>query len=119
MGLILQTKKIYRDIKDIDLVLEDSLKSYQINYLINNGYEYMNTDFDKCLFSKNGVTIELLLNKTYNHHFFGDCGENKLINYENNFINVLSAYRICQAKEMLYSNRSKDLDDKEFYIKLV
>jgi hypothetical protein len=118
LALILQSKKIYRKIKDIDIVLNEPLRQFEIEALLNENFNYVLTDYDKIIFNKNDISIEFHV-KTYHSNNVFDNSDFRLLSYENNQVNVINISQILRHKKLTYSNRQKDIDDELFYSKFV
>jgi hypothetical protein len=116
IGLILNTNKIYRSIKDVDFIVREPLYHEQLSFFLKNGFEYRDTTFNTFMLIKNFVTIEFhskylrLSNVIIN---------SKKIQYNTHFINVISIEDIFSAKKLQGKLRQKDLEDIEFYSQFV
>ena len=118
LALILQSKKIYRKIKDIDIVLNEPLRQSEIEGLLNENFRYVLTDYDKIIFNKNDISIEFHVKTHHSNNVF-DNSDSKLLSYENNQVSVINISQILRHKKLSYIDRQKDIDDELFYSKFV
>jgi diphthamide synthase (EF-2-diphthine--ammonia ligase) len=116
IGLILNTNKIYRYIKDIDFIILEPLYSEQLSHFLKKGFEFRSVNFNTISLVKNFVLIEFHSKYIRLHDVIQNC---KKINYNNYFLNILSIEDIFNAKKIQGPIRQKDLDDIEFFSKFV
>lgn len=112
IGLILNTNKIYRYIKDIDFIILEPLYREQLSHFLKKGFEFRNVNFNTISLFKNSILVEFHSKYIRLHDVIQNC---KKISYQNYFINVLSVEDIFLAKKIQGVIRKKDIDDIEFF----
>jgi hypothetical protein len=87
IGLIFNTNKIYRYIKDIDFITVEPLYQEQLSHFLKKGFQFNSVNFNTLSLYKNSILIEFHSKYIRLYDVIHNC---KKINYKNYFINILS-----------------------------
>jgi hypothetical protein len=113
VGLFLNTNKIYRNIGDIDFVLQKRPLLSEVYEFTSKGFKHIFETQEKINLRKNGVHVELF----YKIPHLKDI---KKIKYNNYMINYFSIEDIFLYKKITnHILKPKDKDDMDFYKKFI